>query len=86
MGTRFAVAGSNLVAAFEEINTFALLPQIYSQDFADFSIRNYFRFLDDIFHKWLENFYIETFYNMINRLDPDLKFIFENPSESLKFS
>ena len=62
---------------------FALIPQLYPQDFVDFFIRKYFRFLDNFFHKWLENFDIEPFYNMINNLDPDLKFIFENPSKSL---
>ena len=40
-------------------------------------------FLDDIFHKWLDKFDNEPFYSMINNLDPDLKFIFENPSKSL---
>ena len=64
---------------------FALLPQLYPQDFVDFSIRNYFWFLDDAFHKWLDNFDIEPFYSMINNLDPDLKFIFESPSKSLTF-
>ena len=64
---------------------FALLPQLYPQDFVDFSIRYYFWFLDDVFHKWLDNFDIEPFYSMINNLDPDLKFIFESPSKSLTF-
>ena len=36
MGTKFAVVGSNLVVAYKEIKLFALLPQIYPQDFADF--------------------------------------------------
>ena len=64
---------------------FALLPQLYPQGFVDFSIRNYFWFLDDVFHKWLDNFNIEPFYSIINNLDPDLKFIFESPSKSLTF-
>ena len=53
MGTKFAVVGSNLVVAYKEIKLFALLPQVYQQDFVDFLLRNYFTFLDDIFHKWL---------------------------------
>ena len=85
MGTKFAVVGSNLVVAYEEVKMFALLPQLYPKDFVDFFICNYFRFLDDVFHKWLDNFDIEPFYSMINNLDPDLKFIFENPSKSLNF-
>ena len=62
-----------------------LLPQLYPQNFVDFFICNYFRFLDDVFQKWLDNFYIEPFYSVINNLVPDLKFIFENPSKSLNF-
>ena len=83
MGTKFAVVGSNLVVAFEEIKMFALIPQLYQQDFVDFLIHNYFRFLDNIFHKRFEHFDTEPLHNMINNLDPDLKFIFENLSKSL---
>ena len=50
MRTKFAVVGSNLVVAYKEIKLFALLPQVYPQDFVDFLFQNYFRFLDDIFH------------------------------------
>ena len=85
MGTKFVMVGSNLVVAYKEIKLFALLPQVYPQDFVDFLLRNYFRFLDDIFHKWLENFDIKKFYDLINSLDEDLKFIFENPSRTLNF-
>ena len=85
METKLAVVGSNLVVAYKEVNMFALLPQFYPQDFVDFFIRNDFRFLDDVFHKWFDNFDIEPFYSMINNLDPNLKLIFENPSTSLNF-
>ena len=85
MGTKFAVVSTNSVVAYEEIKMFAVLPQLYPQDFVDFFIRNYFRFLDDVFYKWLDNFDIKPFDSMINNLDPDLKFIFENPSKSLNF-
>ena len=64
---------------------FALLSQLYPQDFVNFFICNYFQFFDDIFHKWFDNFDIKPFYSMINNLDPDLKFTFENPSKSLNF-
>ena len=61
METKLAVVGSNLVVAYEEVNMSALLPQLYPQDFVDFFIRNDFRFLDDVFHKWFDNFDIEPF-------------------------
>ena len=37
------------------------------------------------FHKWLENFDIKKFYDLINSLDEDLKFIFENSNRTLNF-
>ena len=85
MGTIFALVGSNLVVAHKEIKLFALLPQVYRHDFIDFLLRNYFRFLDDIFHKWLENFDVKHFNDLINSLNEDLKFVFENPSRTLNF-
>ena len=85
MRTKFAVVGSNIVVAYKKIKLFALLPQIFPQDFIDFLLCNYFRFLDDILHKWLENFDIKQLYDLINGLDEDLKFIFENPSRTLNF-
>ena len=85
MGTQFAVVGSNLVVVYKKIKLFALLPQAYPQDFVDFLLLNYFRFLDDIFHKWLGNFDIKQFYDLINSRDEYLKFIFENQSKTLNF-
>ena len=64
---------------------FALLPQIYHRDFVDYFVRNYFRFLDDIFHTWLINFDIKRFYKLSNELDPDLKFIFEKLTTDINF-
>ena len=79
------MVGSNLVAVYKEIKLSALLPQVYPQDFVDFLLQNYFRFLDDIFHKWIENFDIKQFYDLINSFDEDIRFIFENPSRTLNF-
>ena len=50
MGAKFAVVGSNSVAAYEKIKIFALLPQLYPEDFIDFFIRNFFGILDNFFH------------------------------------
>ena len=49
MGAKFIVVGSNLVVAYEEIKMFALLPQLYPQDFVDFFIRNCFQFFENFF-------------------------------------
>ena len=85
MGTIFAVVGSNLTVAYFEVQMFALLPQIYPRDFVDYFVRNYFRFLDGIFHTWLINFDIKPFYKLINELDPDLKFILEKRNTDINF-
>ena len=61
MGTIFAVVGSNLTVAYFEEKMFAILPQIYPKDFVDFFVRNYFRFLDYVFRKWLIQFNIKIF-------------------------
>lgn len=85
MGTPFAVVGSNLVVGYLEIKMFSFLPQIYPKDFVDYFIRNYFRFLDDIFHKWLSHFDIEPFIRVINELDEDLKFIMDEHTSQINF-
>ena len=85
MGTIFAIVGSNLTVAYFEVKMFALLPQIYPRDFVDYFVRNYFRFLDDIFHTWLINFDIEPFSKLINERDPDLKFVFEKLTTDINF-
>ena len=62
----FVVVGSNLRVAYFEEKMFAILPQIYPKDFVNFFIRNYFQFSDDVFHKWLIKFNIQTFYKIMN--------------------
>ena len=57
----------------------------YEEAMSDEHARNFFWFLDDVFHKWLENFDIVLFYSMINNLYLDLKFISENFSKYLNF-
>ena len=85
MGTIFAVVGRNLTVAYFEVEMFALLPQIYPREFVDYFVRNYFRFLDNIFYTWLIHFDIKPFYKLINDLDPDLKVIFEKLTTDINF-
>ena len=85
MGTPAAVVGANLVVAYLEVKMFQLLPQLYPNDFVDFVIRNYFRFLDDIIHEWLRSFDIHSLYELINSLDPDLQFTMNEISSTSNF-
>ena len=84
MVTIFAVVGSNLMVAYFEEKMFAILPQIYSKYFNDFFICNYLRFLD-VFHKWLIQFNIQDFYKIMNELDSDLQFTFEELNKNINF-
>lgn len=85
MGTKAAVQCANLAVAYLEVKMFDLLPTIYPQDFVDFIIRNYFRFLDDIFHAWLKHFDVRQFYDVFESLDENLKFIFSPLSTEVNF-
>ena len=76
-GTNFAVVGANLVVGYKEVHLFVLLPEIYPQDFVDWFIRNYFRFLDDVCHKWKGQFDLEQFAKALNEMDADLQFIMD---------
>ena len=85
METIFVVVGSNLTVAYFEEKMFAILPQIYPKDFVDFFIRNYFRFPDDVLHKWLIRFNFQDFYKIMNELDPNFNFIFEELTKNINF-
>ena len=85
MGAPAAVVGSNLVVAFLEVRLFVRLPDLFPNDFVDFFIRNYFRFLDDLFHKWLSRFNIDEFSTILNNLDPDMQFILEQISNNVHY-
>ena len=63
-----------------------VLPQIYPREFVYFLLQNYFRFLDNIFHRWLQNLHIKQLYELTNSRYEDLKFIFENLSRNVEFS
>ena len=76
-GTNFAVVGANLVVGFKEVKMFPLLTEIYPRNFVEWLITNYFRFLDDVCHKWLKTFDLEMFSKALNGMDADLQFIMD---------
>ena len=80
MDTIIAVAANNLTVDCFDITMFSFRPQIYPRHFVDFFIRNYLRFFDDVIHQWLGEFNFERFckLGLINELDPNLQYIFED--------
>ena len=85
MGTHAAVVFANLTVAFLEVKLFIRLPEIFSRDAVEFSIKNYFRFLDDLNYKWKQNIDITPLWMLINELHPDIQLIFENLSSEVNF-
>ena len=84
-GTTFAVVGANLVVAYKEVHLFQILPEIFPREYVEWFITNYFRFLDDVCHKWLRNFDLEDFAKAINEMDKDLVFIMDAIKEETHY-
>ena len=85
MGTPCAVNYANLTVAYIEDKMFSLIPSIYLRDICDFFATNYLRFLDDVYYKWKTEVDIKPLLNLLNSIDPDIQFIFENLSTSVNF-
>ena len=84
-GTTFAVVGANLVVAYKEVKLFAILPELYPRDFVEWFIMNYFRFLDDLCHKWRKRFDLRAFAEALNAMDMDLEFIMDIIAEQTHY-
>ena len=81
MGTKAAVNCANLSVGYLEVKWFDQLPRLYPYDFAQQIIDTYFRFLDDVFYEWLEEFDVGPFQSSCNQMDPNLSFIFAELSK-----
>lgn len=85
MGTTAAVVYANLHVAYIEVSLFNQLPNLYPLDFVQFFLQNYFRFLDDINYKWQTQYDIKPLHNLLNSIDPNIQFIFEDISNTVNF-
>ena len=85
MGTIFAVVGSNLIIGYFEENCLLFYRRFIQRDLVVFFIRNYFQISDDVFHEQLIQFNIQDFHKIMNELDSDLQFIFEELTKNISF-
>ena len=85
MGTKAAVNCANLGVAYLENKWFDILPQFYPPDFVQHILNHYFRFLDDVFYEWLEEFDVDPFQQSCNKMDPNLIFIFTDLSKEQNY-
>lgn len=62
------------------------MTQLWGEDFKIFVKENWTRFLDDCFTIWnYSNGHLTDFYEILNTLDPDIKFTIETSSEEIPF-
>ena len=66
-----------LTGRYLEVKLFNKLPDM-SFYIVEFFLKIYFRFLDDVKYKWKESIDVSPLWKLMNRLDPDIKFDFQN--------
>ena len=66
-----------LTGRYLEVKLFNKLPDM-SFYVVEFFLKIYFRFLDDVKYKWKESIDVSPLWKLMNRLDPDIKFDFQN--------
>ena len=70
---------------FSDVKLFKKSPETFSYDLVEFFLKNYFRFLGDVKYSWKESINVSLLWELMNSLDPDIKFIFENVSTVSNF-
>ena len=78
MDTHAAFVYTNLTCGYLEVKLFHKLSEIVSCDIVEFFVKNYFRFLDDMKYSWKESIDVSPLWELMNSLNPDIKFIFKN--------
>ena len=85
-GTALAPTFANLVMAYLEIQFYKKVENKFGSEISLYVIQNWFRFIDDGFIVWNDDFgnYIE-FLEILNDLDPHIKFTHDSSKEGLSF-
>ena len=87
MGTHFAPVYATLVIGYlEEELLYSKILDKYGNDFKEYFIKNWKRFLDDIFIIWPKSKdELNNFNKLLNNLHTDLKFTMENSTSDMPF-
>ena len=67
------------------VKLFNTLSEIFSDNTVERFLKNYFRFLGEVKYSQKESIDVSLLWELINCLDPDNKFIFENVSIAANF-
>ena len=71
--------------AFLELKLYQNVRTIYPEDYAEYLIKAWKRFIDDCFVIWNKKYDLEPFLTMINSLDNSIKFTVEKSCNELPF-
>ncbi len=87
MGTKMAPTYATLVLGYLEIKLYTLFEAHFGPAGKQYLIENFKRFLDDVFCIWDQEIYgdISVLCNMLNSLDPNIKFTIEIGKDGLPF-
>ena len=84
-GSNVSVIFTILFMAYLEIHIYQNVRQMYPQDYAEYLIKAWKRFIDDCFLIWNKKFDFTPFFCMVNNLDPSITFAKEEDSKALPF-
>lgn len=85
-GTALAPTFANLVMAFLEVDLYDKVRDSFDENIADYVTKNWFRFIDDGFIIWNDEFGdYKTFTYILNSLDPNIKFTHDSSKIGLSF-
>ena len=85
MGSNVSVIFAILFMAYLEIHIYQNVRQMYPQDYAEYLIKAWKRFIDDCFLIWNKKFDFTPFFYMVNNLDPSITFTTEEDNKALPF-
>ena len=85
MGSNVSVIFAILFMAYLETHIYHNVRQMYPQDYAEYLIKAWKRFIDDCFLIWNKKFDFTPFFYMVNNLDPSITFTKEEDNKALPF-
>ena len=86
MGTKVAPSYANLVMGFLEQQMYDKIAEIFDEDFRDYIINNWKRYLDDCVIFWSRSKDdLKKFHELLNTLHPSIKFTMETSDTELPF-
>ena len=86
MGSKVAPTYATLTLGYLEFLLQTEILNLWGEDSANYTSKHWKRFLIDCFIIWIEDDErLYTFYNILNKLDPNIKFTMEESTDKIPF-